>query len=67
MSDAEIDPAAFLPPGVTVAAPEDPAVTLEADGVRPASGQAVDVAALSRIESEFNAVEAALAALDSGS
>lgn len=57
MSEADIDPAAFLPPGVA----------LEAATTEPRSGrEPVDLAALTRIEAEFTAVEAALAAIDQG-
>jgi RNA polymerase-binding transcription factor DksA len=76
MSEADIDPTAFLPPGVELAVePEEADETSNQDGSdhlpaspepAPSPREPVDVAALTRIESEFAAVEAALAAIDDG-
>lgn len=64
----EVDVAAFLPPGVTLAGPDDEVpleVPLDAPPEAPAASP-VDLEALTRVEAEFAAVDAALAALDDG-
>lgn len=60
--ELEVDLAAFLPEGVVLGDPGD-----EADEAPPADrAPAVDLEALSQIERDLDAVDAAIAAIDAG-
>ena len=60
--EVEVDLAAFLPDGVELGEPEPAAVAV----APPEAPEGVDLEALSQIERDLDAVDAAIAALDAG-
>lgn len=63
--ELEVDLAGFLPEGVELAVDDEPAEPVDAEGPTDAAPP-VDLEALSQIERDLDAVDAAIAALDAG-